>query len=189
MNVLFNLCYLFYIVFVKCIKSCIVPHIIVQMDLPVDGVCINSPKTRIVCASGCETWTECNGSQLANLPLSPSMARSVGYDMKSVRFTEMAIPTIFNKLGNAKPKRISSLMEKLNRKRVWLSDNRVILKQPIGHSPVYAFENKIKHHLFANKIILLRPTQSFLWLCIIESTKQSCGTTWCLAKMTSHDNP
>ena len=59
--------------------------------------------------------------------ISPSMARSVGYDMKSVRLTEDAIPTIFDKLGNAKPKRISSLMEKLNRKRVCMSDNRVIL--------------------------------------------------------------
>ncbi|KAK2163610.1 hypothetical protein LSH36_76g00075 [Paralvinella palmiformis] len=41
----------------------------------------------------------------------------VGYDMKSVRLTEDAIPTIFDKLGNAKPKRISSLAKKLNRKR------------------------------------------------------------------------
>ena len=47
---LFNLCYVFYIVFVKRIKWCIVPHIIVQMDLRVVGVCINSPKTRLVCA-------------------------------------------------------------------------------------------------------------------------------------------
>ena len=35
---------LFYIVFVKRIKWCIVSHIIVQMDLPVDGVCIHFPK-------------------------------------------------------------------------------------------------------------------------------------------------
>jgi len=49
---------------------------------------------------------------------SPSMARSVGYDMKSVRLTEYVIPIILDKLGDAKPKRISSLMEKLNRKRV-----------------------------------------------------------------------
>ena len=48
----------------------------------------------------------------------PSVARSVGYDMKSVRFTNYAIPAIFDKLGDAKPKRITSLMEKLNRKRV-----------------------------------------------------------------------
>ena len=131
---LFNLCYVFYIVFVKRIKWCIVPHIIVQMDLPVDGVCINSPKTRLVCAIG---WGKKLCAVEANLPtyyfeehmfvISPSMARSVGYDMKSVRLTEDAIPTIFDKLGNAKPKRISSLMEKLNRKRVCMSDNRVIL--------------------------------------------------------------
>ena len=46
---LFNKCYAFYIVFVKRIKWCFVPHIIVQMDPPVDGVCINSPqnKTRL----------------------------------------------------------------------------------------------------------------------------------------------
>ena len=61
--------------------------------------------------------------------ISPSMARSVGYDMKSVRLREDAIPTIFDKLCNAKPKRISCLMEKLNRKRVcyYMSDNRVTL--------------------------------------------------------------
>ena len=35
--------------------------------------------------------------------ISPSMARSAGYDMKSVRLTEGAIPTMFDKLGNAKP--------------------------------------------------------------------------------------
>ena len=50
---LFNLCYMFYIVFVKHIKWCMVPHIIAQMGLPVDGVCINSAK--LVCAIGCET--------------------------------------------------------------------------------------------------------------------------------------
>jgi len=37
-------CYKFYIVFVKCIQCYIVPHVIVQMGLPVDGVCIHSPK-------------------------------------------------------------------------------------------------------------------------------------------------
>ena len=47
--------------------------------------------------------------------------------MNSVRLTENAIPTIFFKQRDAKPKRINSLMEKLNRKRVCLSDNRVIL--------------------------------------------------------------
>jgi len=52
------------------------------------------------------------------LVILPSKARSVGYDMKNVRLTEDAIPTIFDKLDNAKPKRISSLMGKLNRKRV-----------------------------------------------------------------------
>jgi hypothetical protein len=46
--------------------------------------------------------------------ISPSMARSVGYDMNNVRLTEDAIPTIFDKLDNAKPKRISSLIETLN---------------------------------------------------------------------------
>jgi len=48
--------------------------------------------------------------------ISLSMAQSDEYYMKSVRLTEYAIPTLFNKLGDAKPKRISSLMEKLNRK-------------------------------------------------------------------------
>ncbi|KAK2164618.1 hypothetical protein LSH36_61g08001 [Paralvinella palmiformis] len=62
----------------------------------------------------------------ANFPhfvISPSMARSVGYDMKSIRLTEDDIPTIFDKLSGAKPKRLSSLMEKLNRKRVCMSNN------------------------------------------------------------------
>jgi len=59
--------------------------------------------------------------------ISPSLARSVGYDMKSVRLTEDDIRTIFYKLANAKPKRISSLMDELNRKRVCMSDNGVIL--------------------------------------------------------------
>jgi len=59
--------------------------------------------------------------------ISPSMARLVEYDMKSVRLIEYAIPTIFDKLGNAKYKTISSLLEKLNRKRVCMSDNWVIL--------------------------------------------------------------
>jgi len=47
--------------------------------------------------------------------------------MKSVMLTEDTIPTIFDKLGNPKPKRISSLMQKLNRNWVCMSDNMVIL--------------------------------------------------------------
>jgi len=68
--------------------------------------------------------------------ISPSMARSVGYDMKSVRLIEDAIPITFDKLANAKPKQIISLMKKLNRKRVWMSDNRVILKQTNASSRI-----------------------------------------------------
>ena len=49
---LFNLCYVFYIVFVKRVKWCIVQYIIVELDLPVDGVRIHSPKTRLVCVIG-----------------------------------------------------------------------------------------------------------------------------------------
>ena len=57
-----------------------------------------------------------------------SMTQSVGYDKKSVRLTWDAIPTIFDKLGHdANPKQISNLMEKLNRKQLCMSDNRVIL--------------------------------------------------------------
>jgi len=59
--------------------------------------------------------------------ISPFMARSVGCDMRSASLTEDAVPTIFDKLGDAKPKRISSLMGKLKKKRVCMSDNRVIL--------------------------------------------------------------
>ena len=60
--------------------------------------------------------------------ISPSMARSFGYDMIGVMLAEDSIPTIFDKLGNAKPKPISSLMEKLKRKRVCMNDNRVIFR-------------------------------------------------------------
>jgi len=52
---LFILCYVCYIVFVKRVKWCIVMLIIVRMDLPVDGVCIHSPKTRLFCVIGLET--------------------------------------------------------------------------------------------------------------------------------------
>ena len=64
-----------------------------------------------------------NLSLLTNLVL---VLRSFGYDMKSVRFTEDTIPTIFVKQCYANPKRISSLMETLNRKQVCINDNRVI---------------------------------------------------------------
>ena len=47
--------------------------------------------------------------------------------MKSVRLTEDAIPNIFVKEHDAKPKRISSLMEKLDRKRICMSDDMVIM--------------------------------------------------------------
>ena len=57
------------------------------MDLAVVGVCINSTKTRLV---------------YAMFVILPSIARSVGYDMKSVRLTEDSIPAIFDKLGNIK---------------------------------------------------------------------------------------
>jgi len=62
-----------------------------------------------------------------------SMARSDGYDMKSVRLTEDAILTIFDKLGNVKPKRISSLMEKLILGRISL---RTLLYGFLVHSNV-----------------------------------------------------
>ena len=47
--------------------------------------------------------------------------------MNNLKLTEDAILTLIDKLGHAKPKRISSLMEKLNRKRIFMRDNRVIL--------------------------------------------------------------
>ena len=47
--------------------------------------------------------------------ISPSMAPPVGCEIKSVRLTEDAIPTVSDKLGNVKPKRISRWVEKLNR--------------------------------------------------------------------------
>ena len=77
---------------------------------------------------------------VANLPLRGTCVRYFpiyGTIMKSVRLTEDAFPTIFNKLGNAKPKRISSLMKKLNRKRC-MSDNRIILGENYWNLTVHA---------------------------------------------------
>jgi len=93
---LFNLYYVFYIVFVKRINWCIVPHIIVQIDLPVDGVCTHSTKTKLAVKHE-DMW---NMSAVeANLPQQPlrghfeermfvilsSMAQSVGYNMRDNR--------------------------------------------------------------------------------------------------------
>ena len=36
--------------------------------------------------------------------ISPSIARSVGYDIKGVRLTKDAIPIILDKLGDVNPK-------------------------------------------------------------------------------------
>ena len=94
------------------------------MDLPVNGVCINFPPKQDPFALLAAKHEE--GAVEANLPLRGTYVRyfavyferSVGYDMKSVRLTEDATPAIFEKLDNDKPKQISILMEKLNRKRV-----------------------------------------------------------------------
>ena len=61
------------------------------------------------------------------LVISPSLVRSIGYDMQCIGLTEDVIPTIFVEQNDPKPKRISTSMEKLNRKGVCMSDNRVIL--------------------------------------------------------------
>ena len=59
--------------------------------------------------------------------ISPTLAESIGYGhVKSARLIEDAIPTIFAKPGPVKTKRASSLMQKLDRQRVCLSDNRSI---------------------------------------------------------------
>jgi len=111
---LFNLYYVFSGVFVKSIKWCIVPHIIVKVGLPVDGVCTHSPKTRLLFAIGCETWKECSGSQLA-IPSSAgytlrnggSLFRRLLHDqlnmtrIVSVGVTKNVILTIFDKQVDA----------------------------------------------------------------------------------------
>jgi len=151
---LFNLCYMFYIVFLKGIKWGIVPHIIVQMGLPLNGPSLQN-KTRLrdwLRNTKRVQWKPTCHSKLCGrhfgermFVISLSMARSVGYDMKSVRLTEVAIPTIFDTLGNGKSKRISSLMGKQNRKRVCMCYNRVILGAKIGHPTVHAFENNFTY--------------------------------------------
>jgi len=93
------------------------------MGLPVDGVCIHSPKQDSFARLAAKHE---QSAVEANLPQQTFLTRSRRYDMKNVRVTEDAILSIFDKMGDAKPKRISSLMEKLNRKRIYMSDNRVI---------------------------------------------------------------
>ena len=85
--------------------------------------------------------------------------------MKNVALTEDTIPTIFNKLANAKSNRISSFMEKLNRKWVYVSDNRVILEANYWTFTSSPIREQVKFHLFAICLIY------FLWLCIIDTSK------------------
>ena len=70
----------------------IVPHIIVTLDLSVDGVCIHSPKINSVRLKPTYHFDE------HMFVISPSMARSDGYDMKSARLIEDPSPTIFDKI-------------------------------------------------------------------------------------------
>ena len=56
--------------------------------------------------------------------ISLCLARSVGYDINSVRLTDDVIPSIFVKQPDAKPKRISSLAS-------WLPLHCVHVLQPI----------------------------------------------------------
>ena len=110
---LFNLCYAFYIAFVERIKCYIMPHKIVQVGLPVDGVCIHFPKTRFVWAIGCETWTECSGSQLV----------TASSGLCGRHFEKVC--SLFLRLWH--DQLVMTWMEKLNRKRACMSDNRIIL--------------------------------------------------------------
>ena len=122
---LFNLCYGFYIVFVKYIKSFIVSHIIVQMDLPVDRVCIDSPKQdsfKLV------DWLQ----NMINLPLRWLYYFAVDGTICWIWHEECQVHrrchyNHIRQLGDAKSKWISSLSDKLNRNRVCMSNNRIIL--------------------------------------------------------------
>jgi len=80
---------------------------------------------------------------------SPTLAWSVGYGMKSVMLTEDAIPTIFSNQRDAKPKRIINLMEKLNRKRVCIRDNRIILGVNYWTFTSSHISEQVKFNLFA----------------------------------------
>ena len=62
--------------------------------------------------------------------------------MKRARLTEDAIPNVCVKQRGVNPKRISSLMKKMNRKRVCMNDNSVILGANYWKSPVHTFVNK-----------------------------------------------
>jgi len=121
---LFNLCYVFYFVFVKRIKWCIVRFTIVQMGLPVDGVCIHSPKTRLVHFYNCAI--ECSGSQLATVSSAwatlrngCSLFRRLWHDQLDMKW------------------RVSG-----SQKMPFQPYSTNWVMQTIGHSPVHAFVNK-----------------------------------------------
>ena len=132
---LFNLCYMFYVVFVKCTKLCIVPHIIAQIDLPKDEVYIyvfistTTKQTRLICAIGWESWTKCHckfcGTHFEDRMFLISRLWQVKLDMAWRESGSKKVPF---KLGDAKIKRISSLVQKLKKRRVCMSDNRVTLR-------------------------------------------------------------
>ena len=119
---------------------CVVSLIIVQIDLPVDWECIRSQKIKVHLGDWLRNtirveWRPTCRRKLCGkknfqermFVISPSLSRSIGYDTNSVRRTEDVIPTIFFKQCDVNCKRISGLMEKLNRKRVRMSDNMEIL--------------------------------------------------------------
>ena len=99
--------------------------IIVQMDLPVDGVCIRSPKNKTRLHDWLQNMNKLRWKPICHNKLcwkyfeertfviSPSLARPVGNDLNSVMPAKDYIPTIFVKQHDAKLKWISSLMEKI----------------------------------------------------------------------------
>ena len=61
-----------------------------------------------------------------------------GYNMKNVRLTEDAITTVFYNASDAKLKRISTLIEKVNRKRIFVSTVKSSMVSQLS-KPFYNF--------------------------------------------------
>ena len=126
---LFNLYYRLDSVLVKCVKWSIVPLILVHSFPP------KQDSFAWLVAKHEQSTVEANLSQQAlqetiletTFVISPSLVRSIGYDLKSVGLKGNVVPTISVKQHDPKPKQISNLMGKLNRKRVCMSNNRVIM--------------------------------------------------------------
>ena len=102
-----------------------------------------------------------------------SFARLTAQHAVEANLPQQALRQTLHDFEEWMSKRISSLMEKLNRKRVCMSDNRVILGTncwTFTSSRIREY-SRSKISLISKRYNLFRPTQNFLWLCIVVTTK------------------